>query len=474
MAGAAFKKQSASKGSPRLAEWIIAGVVAAAAVLCFQHPDIWETSNHSWILLDSIFSGRFFDFYNIVEAHPLPLYYMNNANYSIALYLLFALWQLPVWIVCKIGGFAVNEYFLLFYSKVLPALAFALCAVLLIRLAKGAGLSDGDSRWCGLAFVLCPAAFFGCLVMGQYDTFCLALTLLALFHYQKGDLWKTVLILGAAAAFKFFPLLLLVPLVLLAEKRPGRILAMGASSLWLVALCTLLFLNRTGSANNFTLQMAARLLTEGLPGGMGPVPIFVLGYAVLVIACYFYHPAQGWQKTSLPIYVCMVVYGLLMVCIHWHPQWVILLCPFMVLCAFLQKDRLPWLALAAVFSAGFFLLTFFEFPHQMDANLFDYGLVTVFTGRVATQMTGRTTASELLEKIPFLLQLAPALFSVPVGLGMIFQLPLKNGSLGDRLAGNAAPVWHPCWTRILVWGGFAFGLGICWFAPALWAWVQCF
>ena len=466
-------KQAARPG-PSLVEWGLALALGAAAVLCFEHPDIWETSNHSWILLDSIFSGHFFNFYTIVESHPLPLYYINGANYSIVLYLLFALWQLPVWLVCRIGGLVINEYFLLFWSKILPALAYALCALLLVRLGRGAGLSDHDSRWCGLTFVLCPAAFFGCLVMGQYDTFCLALTLWGLLHYQRGNLWKFTLILGAAAAFKFFPLMLLVPLLLLAEKRPGRILVMGASSLWLVAGCTLLFLNRTGSANNFTLQMIGRMFAETVPGGMGGVSLFLLGYALLVLVCYFHHPAEHWQTSALPIYLCMAVYGLLLLCILWHPQWVILVCPFLVLSIFLQRDRLPWMALLLVFSAGFFLLCFFQFPYQMDANLFDYGLVTLFTGRVASQLPARITASQLLEKVPFLVQLSPSLFSIPLMAALVLHLPRKGQSLGDRLMNGAAPAATRIHLRAQVWAVFLLGFGLCWLAPALWSWAATF
>ena len=120
------------------------------------------------------------------------------------------------------------------------------------------------------------------------------------------------------------------------------------------------------------------------------------------------------------------------------------------------------------------MLTLFEFPYQMDANLFDDGMVTVCTGRVATQLPQRFTASELLEKIPFLVQLAPALFAVPLVSGLVFQLPLGRRSLGDRLMNGHAPAYDGRWVRFMVWGGLVFGLGVCWFAPALWAWMQCF
>lgn len=521
------QKGPAAFPGPGRADWAAAVLVGLAALVCFQHPDIWETCNHSRILLDSLFEGRFLEFYELVAAHEAPLYYVNGANYNIVVYLLFAAWQLPVWLVCRLAGLAANEYFLIFWSKGLCAAGLAACCWLLAKLAEGLGLSQPECRWAALGLLLWPVSFFSVLVMGQYDVFCLAATLAALLCYQKGRLRAFTGWMGAAACFKFFPLLVFLPLLLLAEKRPKKLLLHGLGSLWLLIPTTLLFWGRTDKALSFTVEMAQRLFAQTLPGGMRDLPVFALVYALALVLCWFWRPDARRLRGTLTVYVCLAVYSLMLLCIRWHPQWVALLGPFWLLCMLLQKERLAFLALDWAFSAGYFLLVFFEFPCQMDANLFDYGLITALTGRLASQNLGRTTASVLLEKIPFCVQLAPALFAVPLLAALVLHFPLKSGSLAARLAGAAgegegpkagegegpngtatgavndeagrgesapaiagandtaggpgfavggenAPAIAPVSLRVWVFASFAVGVLLCWFLPSLWVWVQCF
>lgn len=460
---------------PAPADWAIAALIGLAALVCFQHPDIWETSNHSWVFLESVFSGRFLDFYRVVEAHETPLYYMNGANYNIVIYLLFGLWQLPVFAVCKLGGLAVPEFFLIFWSKVLCAGGLVLCSWLLGRLARGLGLSQAECRWAVLLLPLWPAAFFSTMIMGQYDVFCLAATLIALLHYQKGRLRQFTAWMGAAALFKFFPLLVFLPLLLLAEKRPGKLVLHSLGSLWLLAPTTLLFWGRTGEAMGFTMEMARRLFDQTLPGGARDYPVFVILYGLALVLCWFWRPDPARLRGPLAVYVCLAVYSALLLGIKWHPQWVALLAPFWLLTVLMQRERLVFLALDAAFSLGYFLLVFFEFPYQMDANLFDYGLITLLTGRLASQNLGRTTASVLLEKIPFFVQLSPALFALPLLAALILSFPCKGGTVAARLAGSAGKgPTAPVPLRVWGWASFGFGVLVCWLAPAVWTWVQCF
>lgn len=482
------KKRPVLPLGPAWGDWAAAAAIGLAALVCFQHPDIWETSNHSWLLLESLFEGRFLDFYKVVAAHETPLYYVNGANYNIALYLLFAVWQLPVWLVCRLGGLMVNEYFLLFWSKGLCAAGLALCCRLLGRLAEGLGLAREECRWASLGLWLWPACFFGVLVMGQYDVFCLAATLAALLCYQRGRLRAFTAWMGAAVCFKFFPLLVFLPLLLLAEKCPAKLLLHGLGSLWLLVPTTLLFWGRTGKALGFTMEMAGRLFAQTLPGGMRDYPIFVLCYGLGLVLCWFWRPDTARLRGPLAVYTCLAVYSLMLLCIRWHPQWMALLGPFWLLGMLLQNERLAFLALDWIFSAGYFLLVFFEFPCQMDANLFDYGLITALTGRLASQNLSRTTASVLLEKIPFCVQLAPALFALPLLAALVLQFPARGGSLAQRLAaaggvqganarageGLAASAIAPVSLRVWVFASFAVGVLVCWFLPSLWVWVQCF
>lgn len=106
---------------------VIICFIFCVGLLFFMHDDLMETSNHSYILLTDIFKGRFLNFYLDVEAHENDLYYINNANYNILVYLLFALWQLPIEIIRRVLGIAFNEHFLWFWSKFLPCIFYWLC-----------------------------------------------------------------------------------------------------------------------------------------------------------------------------------------------------------------------------------------------------------------------------------------------------------------------------------------------------------
>ena len=56
--------------------WDIIFFALAAAVSFFfmSHPDLWETANHSYVFLECLFSGRFFNFYEVVAAHENRYY----------------------------------------------------------------------------------------------------------------------------------------------------------------------------------------------------------------------------------------------------------------------------------------------------------------------------------------------------------------------------------------------------------------
>ena len=104
----AIHKFFSGSGAARLSK-----ALYIALLLCltaaFIHPDLMETANHSYLLLDSVFSGRFFEFYNDIGVHANDLYYLNSANYNIMVYIVFALWELPMWLLNRVFSLPVDE-----------------------------------------------------------------------------------------------------------------------------------------------------------------------------------------------------------------------------------------------------------------------------------------------------------------------------------------------------------------------------
>ena len=74
-------------------------VLALAAFFLWNHPDIQETAQHVHILLDDLFSGQFFDFYEHTMQARQAYGFANAAHYHIGFYLLCAVWDLPVYLL---------------------------------------------------------------------------------------------------------------------------------------------------------------------------------------------------------------------------------------------------------------------------------------------------------------------------------------------------------------------------------------
>ena len=84
--------------APQKWEKVLFALVLAAAYLLFAHPDILETARHGYILLNSIRDGQFFDFYENTLTRVYGYDYSNAAHYNIVIYLLYALWGLPLYL----------------------------------------------------------------------------------------------------------------------------------------------------------------------------------------------------------------------------------------------------------------------------------------------------------------------------------------------------------------------------------------
>lgn len=462
------------KKHPLWVHWLIFGVVCLVFYLLFVHPDVIETANHSYLLLDSLFKGRFLDFYNYVMEHPFGknLYYINNAHYNIVIYIIFAVAELPVFLFNSIFGTAVNEPLLYYIGKLVSTGFFFACLPVIKRIALQLGFSEQDSNWAPLFFAAMPPAFFSAIVMGQYDSLCLFFLLMGFLNWLRGKPLAFTLWFGVGAACKFFPLLLFVPLLLLIEKRPLHIIKYGLLSLWLVAPTTLLFLGRTGDMGTFNNLMMERLFAVKMPAAAN-VAVFPLLFLLLCFACYLWAPKpQALARTGL--WACLAAFGILFLFVSWHPQWLILITPFLIFSAFAEKNRTPWFWLNLAFSVGFFLFCALGYPHQLEANLFDFGLPGIITGMQTTSIAaGYNSISFYYNSLLAVINILPMAL---VGGGLIaytlFTFPGKNGTPANRLSGDAQTL-APAHLGRFLWGGFGAGIAV-WLLPTLFTWFKCF
>lgn len=465
---ASFKK------NPLRWQWVAFGVVTLFCYLFFVHPDVIETANHSYLLLDSTFKGRFFDFYNFVIEKPFgkTLYYINNAHYNIVIYIIFAIFELPVYIITNVFHLGINEPLLYYIGKFVSLGFFIACIPVVKKIALELGFSELDSHWASFFFALFPPAFFSAVIMGQYDTLCLFFLLVGFLYWLRNDMWKFVFWFGLGAACKFFPLFLFIPLLLLKEKRILHIIKYGICSLWLVIPTTLLFFGRTGDMSAFNDVMIERLFAAKISAAMN-VSVFPILFLLVCFVCYLWKPAKE-RLPKIGLWVCLAVLSILFFFVDWHPQWLILLAPFMVLTTFAEKNRLPWFLLDIIFSIGFFILCAIVHPNQLEANLFDFGLIGIITNlRTTSNIVGYNSISFYYNTVfPIIGAIPMVLIGGTFIAQTILKRPTSSGTLATRLSKDdpSLTVTHYGW---MAWILFGVSISV-WLLPTIYTWLKCF
>ncbi len=445
----------------------------SAFVLSFffmSHPDLWETANHSYVFLESVFSGEFLNFYEFCAAHNNSYYYINVANYNIFMYILFGLWELPVFLFNKIMGLALNEVFIWFWAKALCAVFFVGCGYMVRLIGVQLGFSENKARYAAMFFLFNPIAFFSPMAMGQYDVLCLFFTLWALVYYLRDDMKKFSIVMGISFVYKFFSLMIFVPLLLLKEKKILNLIKYGLTSLWLYIPSTLLFMGRTGNAAAFTQAMIDRMFAVRLDMGMRIIPVFMLMYAIVVFISFLYVPGKKATEKYLALYVPMVVFGLLFNYIYWHPQWLVLLVPFMVITDFMQENKAPWFYLQVVFCRGFFLFSLYNYSSQTGAVLFDGGIVHYLFGHRIITSPDWKPLSDFMANIPYVYIMTPVMFTGAIFSNIILKLPVAGHSLADKLSASKAYDKIP--DKLYLYMIFVIGFLGLWLCPSALEWLN--
>lgn len=460
--------QRRTKGPTRM-EYLLFGLGAAVCFLLFNHPDIMETARHAYILIQSTLDGDFLQFFENTLSRTYGFQYVNAAHYNIVMYILYALWELPLYLVERIGGFVFDDVFLAMWCKAIGVGFYLGCGILVGKLAQRIGCDETACQWASLLFWLNPISFFNTLVMGQYDSICLFFVLWAMLLYFDKKYMAFSLVMGVGFVFKFFPLFVFIPMLLLVEKRVPQLLKYGTVSLWLYIPTTLLFAGRTGDAAFFNQLMTDRLFTAVFPGGTADASYFGLAMVLICVAAYLYRPqdAQTWYDVT--VYGVMTVFSLLFIFVLWHPQWLILLVPFLILSALRQREKTTYAYLNVALCIGFFLLVAFIYPHSLEGNLFDWGVLHPLTGWFYSIVAEPRWNAFYLALIPYLDKIAPILFYGALFCGILFQFPLHGKSLGDRLAGECADRIQ---YRLTCWGTFVLAFGGFWFAPTLFSYLK--
>ena len=332
------------------------------AVPLFNQGDL----NHTVVSSYAYLKGHFLDFYDFNQ----PVVWAND--YLPILYIIFAIWMAPyffsgmpiasnsveklTWGPGEIVSLSGTE---IVWAKLLLILFFWFSVVILFRIAKHVHPHDkGRQSVVVWAYVLSPFVLFSLGVFSQYDIIGVVFTLAAIYKLLQREMVGFAVLIGIALTFKFFAAILVIPLLLLATKNFVQVIRLGLISLIpLLIQFAFYWPNESFQARIFV------QLTSKAGGAATSWELYVgaIAYLALIVAAYASSRWKGTFEQKI-VFVILASYGLMLNMVVWHPQWVILLAPFIALMmGFLPRPSfwISWESVAFLAFIGF-VVTFFQ------------------------------------------------------------------------------------------------------------------
>ncbi|MCR5119456.1 MAG: hypothetical protein K6B44_07550 [Lachnospiraceae bacterium] len=306
--------------------------------------------------------GEIFNYYDFAlhnSAYPL------NANYNLILYFIFAVCMLPYDICCKLFGEIPLFYGHIWYNILVSAI-FVFTGFQFRRLLKVWKTDDKTLELMTVLYYMNPVLLFCTAGFSQLDIFYITLFLEGLILFEKGKSDKACLLWSLPVAMKGFPLLVIIPLILLREKRLAHILKHTAETLSLTAVFHLIYGSSEGWIRNQEHNPHYEKLFSGKFSAQGgSVSVFIILYLLILFICWV-SKKESFRTTilcGLSVYVFFFCFT------GWLPQYAAMAGLFMVLSLLLIEKPHYFLGVETFFSLAYIFSVWFKYPDVNNTML---------------------------------------------------------------------------------------------------------
>ncbi len=335
--------------------------VLAIVTCCFfsiyTYTDIILTTGHSIKLWYIIFGeGSIGNFYSI----PYPLdTSLGCGAYDFFIYIIFAIWDLPLFIYEKISHVSFKDnYITLLYAKAILLLFLTLCAIQINRLAIKITNDKEKANWSVFAFVFSTMVSEAVVIIGGYDVISIFFTLCGIEGYLENKNKKFLFYFACAIACKMFAIFIFVPLILLKWKKLRQViwrLIAGIGFIAVPKICFILYGRLTAVSNmdNVSVSQGSVSVSDVIShsgylyylwgGGEAPLqmatmPLFFGLVFILWFWCWF---NRKQLSDRIIIYICLLSMSAFILTCYTHPQWVILIMPYIALLECFDWKNIP-------------------------------------------------------------------------------------------------------------------------------------
>ncbi len=355
-------------------DWVIFLFLIFFSYFTLQQWDLLHTAGSSAAYLN----GHFFDFYEYNQQ------YVKVNNYFPSSYILFAIWNIPLKLFGMFNVPTLNPTIpMIMWYKLLPTLFYFGCGILFKKICLLLGMGKEKAQIGTFVFLTTPIAFFSQFIFGQTDSFTLFFVLLGIVFWLRNkpkDLYYFALCFGIACTFKYFPVFLFAPVLLLKQKKYVEIIKSVLLFFSPLVIETIPYLHSEAFQSGvFGFEANGYLSNTTFATTMWPLSILILCWIVVCAVAFFVSPSVKDQYETdvnkwfifLTTIVCYLLFGLQ----TWHPQWLLFMTPFLVLGMLAHKNGNIFAVIDIMLMLMFTIITVNNWPNHVDQQLFGYGIL---------------------------------------------------------------------------------------------------
>ena len=339
--------------------------ILAFCFFSFQHSDLLHTGGCSFALLN----GNFLNFYDAIKET------MGGSNYLLTSYIIFAVWNIPIKLLGIINAPTADAGMVLFWYKLLTTVFFIFSVKYFHKILIKSGIDKNNSNLITIVWITSPLLLFSQFIFGQTDIFTMFFLLIGLNYYFDGRMMLFSLFLGLSITFKYFPVFIFIPLLLLVEKRPLQIIKNMIIFFIPIALTVLPYIHiKAFRADVLGFSAASRIMNAQIQiHEKLQLSIYFVLWAIICVYNYLKLVEDKKFFFQYVFYLCSTVFILLFSLILWHPQWLLIITPFIAVTTCLNKKINEFLFLDFVMMYFFIGFTVRFWSAWVDQNLFFWG-----------------------------------------------------------------------------------------------------
>jgi hypothetical protein len=358
----------------------IYGLTLVISLLFFSHSDSIYTLIQSFGFLN----GHVFDFYDF-NSNQIGL-----TPYFPSIYAILAIWMLPLklvnildtnyfvtWIsITPVKEVNLTQYIpMILWYKTLLLFAFFATIYYLKKISKNITGNNIENH---ILFATSPFAIFSVLIFSGFDIIGVLFCIIGFYFFLKKNLLLFAISFSIAISFKFFALIIFLPLLLIREKKLKNIIkySLIAASICLISL--LAFISNKTFAENVFFMVQNKVL-HGQPISLYKLSLLV-AYIALCINCFFQKNLNKDMLVKSSIFACYMSYLVLFFYVKWHSQWIIIILPFMCLINSYLKNKKICLLYEIAGFISFFVLTVNTWKDNVDQKMLSDGALGKILG----------------------------------------------------------------------------------------------